>query len=738
MPDSNTLVLEVWKQENSLGMSVFEQDQAASTLRYYHQHQVNLSEITRLCFEITAILATAGKKSDPEPHHLEQLKKCGQFLWDHLLARKVKERLISAESLGLVLLLDEELIGIPWELIYDGRDFLCLKFNIGRLLRTRQEPAPPRYRSAQPVLRMLILANPTADLPSAYQEGLQIRNRFDRLRHKMRIDFKSTSIDSLYVKKNLRDYDIVHYAGHCEYNSEDVDDSGWLLCDGRLSVRDINALGESATAPSIVFSNSCFSAKMDPGMNKADYQAGTYSLASAFLFSGVRHYIGTIRELEDKTGLVFAQLFYTFVTKGRSVGESLRLARARLVKEYGIAQLSWAGYLLYGDPAFILFNPPPGHKVKPVIPSGLGNRIKIKQLKYLAPVFISIPLFFGLWAYLPSVNPATYIAFSKTERLFEQGKNAEVIDLSNSIIKKDPMFLAVFPLAGDTYRRLGKDKEALKIYFDYMFYSQRRNDKKNLVSAYIKIGWFYHGMGDYQKAFDYYQKALTLSLAGRDKLGEAISLRKLAVWYIDKRQDDKALELLMKSSEINRERKNLLVHRHQLACDYFDIGLVFINKNDLDTAADFYRKSFELFKQLKLKSELSDYYFNLGEIHLFNKDYQRALDCYLQGLKVDQAQGNIPSLASDYTMLGELYMDMDNLKDAESALEETVSICSNVKLPQEEAAVYYDLGRLYARKRQKNKAREFYRLAQEIYYSIDPYYYQEIKSALRELDGATL
>ncbi len=717
-------------------MSVFEQDQAASTLRYYHQHQVNLSEITRLCLEITSILAATGKKSKPEPHYLEQLKKSGQFLWDHLLARKVKERLITAQSLGLVLLLDEELIGIPWELIYDGRDFLCLKFNIGRLLRTRQESAPTRYRNTQPVLRMLILANPTADLPSAYLEGLQIMNRFDRLRNKMRIDFKSTAIDRLYVKKNLRDYDIVHYAGHCEYNSDDVDDSGWLLCDGRLSVRDITALGESATAPSIVFSNSCFSAKIDPGKNKADYQSGTYSLASAFLFSGVRHYIGTIRELEDKAGLVFAQVFYTFVTKGRSVGESLRLARARLVKEYGIAQLSWAGYLLYGDPAFIFFNPPLTYKAKPVIPSGPGNRIKIKQLRFLAPVFISISLFFGLRSYLPSINPATYITFSKTERLFEQGKNAEVIELSNSIIKRDPMFLAVFPLAGDAYKRMGKDKEALKIYFDYMLYSQRRNDKKNLASAYIKIGWLYHGMGDYQKAFDYYQKALGLSLAGRDKLTEAISLRKLAVWYIDKRQDDKALELLMKSSEINRERKNFLSHRHQLACDYFDIGLVFINKNDFAAAADFYRKSFELFKQLKLKSEMSDYYFNLGEIHLFNKDYQHALDCYLQGLKVDQAQGNIPSLASDYTMLGELYMEMDNLKDAESALEEAVSICSNVRLPQEEAAACYDLGRLYARKRQKNKAREFYRRAQEIYYSIDPYYYQEIKSALCELDGA--
>ncbi|MCX5714259.1 MAG: CHAT domain-containing protein [Candidatus Omnitrophica bacterium] len=734
MPDSNTLVLEVWKQDNALGMSIFEQGETASTLRYYHQHQVSFCDIARLCQEIAVILVNANKKNEANSVYLEQLKKSGQLLWEHLLARKVRERLVLAQDLTLVLLLDEELIGIPWELLFDGKDFLCLKFNIGRLLRTKQESHSVRYRSAQPALKMLILVNPTADLPSAYQEGIEIRNRFDRIRNKVQIDFKSTDIDRLYVKKNLREYDIVHYAGHCEFDSEDVNNSGWLLRDGRLSVRDIAALGESAPLPSIVFSNACFSAKVNSLNMKVDYQVSTYNLASAFLFSGVRHYIGVIRELEDKAGLVFAQSFYALLTKGKSVGESLRLARMKVAKEYGIARLSWAGYLLYGDPVFVPFNPLPNNETQGASVER-RNKIRARLAKIFVPTFISITLFLALRIYLPTVNPATYIAFSRSSRLFEQGKNSQVIELSNSIIRKDPMFLAAYPIIADTYKRLGKNNEALNCYFDYMLHSQRKNDKKNLASAYTKIGWFYQSQGEYQKAFDFYQKAIKLSLENKDKLGEAIALRKLAVWYIDRRQDDKALELLMKSSEINRERKNFASHRYQLACDYFDIGLVYINKDDLSAAADFYGKSFQLFKQLKLKSELSDYYFNLGEIQGFNKDYSKALDCYRQGLAIDQSQGDMPSLASDYTMLGELYMDMDNLKEAEFNLDKAISICNGLKAPLEEAAACYDLGRLYAKMGGKNKAREYYRRAQEIYYSVDPYYYQEIKSALRDLDG---
>jgi tetratricopeptide (TPR) repeat protein len=72
--------------------------------------------------------------------------------------------------------------------------------------------------------------------------------------------------------------------------------------------------------------------------------------------------------------------------------------------------------------------------------------------------------------------------------------------------------------------------------------------------------------------------------------------------------------------------------------DYFDIGLVFTNKDDYTSAKEFYAKSRLLFEQLNLKNELSDCYFNIGEICLFEKKYQEALDNYMQGLRNAQGQ----------------------------------------------------------------------------------------------------
>jgi len=581
---------------------------------------------------------------------------------------------------------------------------------------------------------MLILANPTDDLKSAYLEGRYIKNQFDRKRNEIRINFKSTHIDTLYLKKVFRDYDIVHFAGHCEYDSDNPKNSGWVLSDGRFTPQDIIALSESSSLPSLVFSNACHSAKIAVDLMDPDYQEKTYSLAAAFLFSGVRHYIGTIYKIEDLVSLVFAQEFYTQLIKGESLGECVRLGRLKLIKKYGITAIPWASYLLYGDPNFVLFRP----RSKLTIPK---FKRKVSLHKYKKPLvkfagllsIISICIY--LYTRLPSVNPNTYLLFLKSHSLSLKGKNQEAISISQDILKKDPLFLATYPLLADTYQKLGDRDNALKYYFDYALYSEKRDDKKKLASAYLGIGWIYHLQGEDVRAFDFYNKAINLSRDNKDSLNEAVALRKLAVWYIDKEDYERALELLMKSSEINRERQHIQGHRYNLACDYFDIGLVFVNKDDFTTAKEFYDKSLLLFEKLQLKSEFSDYYFNLGEIYIFEKQYQKALDCYMKGLRIDQQQGNKPNIASDYNMIGELYIEMGNFDEAERFFDQSILVCKQINIRLELASAYYDLGLLYKQRGRKNKAREYFRQAQEIYCMIDTHDYEAVKKELLELDS---
>jgi tetratricopeptide (TPR) repeat protein len=731
MPDTNALVLEIIRQDRQLAMSACEQKESALTLKHYSQSAVSFLEIDRLCQEVTSVLNKIAKLGNQEHDLTQDLRKLGQLLWDQLLTKSVKDRLKTAQVADLILSIDEELINIPWELLHDGQNFLCLKFNLGRLVRTKHKAQQPEYRNVISKPKMLILANPTADLDSAYHEGVYIKNQFDKKRNQIAMDFKSTHIDTLYVKKNLRDYDIVHFAGHCEYDADNPKNSGWVLLDGRFTTQDILLMGESLSLPTLVFSNACQSAQVTKELMDIDYQEKTYSLASAFLFAGVRHYIGTIRKIEDPVSLTFAKEFYTQLISGKSVGECVRLSRLRLSKEYGVTSIWWSSYLLYGDPNFVLFKTRARASIAKSKRKIFVNK-KIIIRSVLIILLLSLCLSLYLW--LPTINPNTYISFLRSNKHYLSGNNQETISLCSRIIKKDPLFLATYPLLADTYQRLGDRENALKYYFDYALMSEKKHDLRNLASAYIGIGWIYQLQGEYPKAFDFYHKAITLSRENKDSLNEAIGLRKLAVWYIDREDYDKALELIMKSSEINRERQYIREHRYNLACDFFDIGLIFSNKDDFVAAKEFYTKSRLLFEKLKLKKELSDYYFNLGEICMFEKQYQKALDCYMKGLKIDQSQGNMPNIATDYNMVGELYVEMDNLPEAQESFSKAVSVASKINAQPELADAYYNLGLLHKQKNQKNKAREYLKQAQEIYRKIDSPEYQKIKQEFLELN----
>jgi tetratricopeptide (TPR) repeat protein len=302
------------------------------------------------------------------------------------------------------------------------------------------------------------------------------------------------------------------------------------------------------------------------------------------------------------------------------------------------------------------------------------------------------------------------------------------------LIKKEPQFLSAYPLLADTYRRLGKTEEALKCYFDFALASEKRGDFKSLASSYIGIGWLYQGRAEFPKAFEFYQQALNLSREKSDKLHEAEALRKLAVWSIDKDDYNKALELLLQSLEINRAKERIPAYRYNLACDYFDIGLVYSNKDDFSTAKEFYAKSKAIFEKLRLKSELSDYYFNLGEIYLFEKEYQKARDFYQQGLAIDTKHMHKPNLVSDYAMLGELFVEMGAFKEAEDSFLESVLIAEEINAPLELASGYHNLGLLYKLKNQRSRGRDFLRQAQEIYRRVGSPEYQTIKEELLGLD----
>ena len=335
------LTLELAREGRRLKASIVEGGDKA--LRPYEIHEVDWQQVENSCREVLNILRRSNGSARPSSEILVSLKKSGQFLYDLLVPPQAKEKLAATGANILTLRLEDTLVHIPWELLYNGREFLCRRFAVGRIASTCQtSPSAP--------FNALVIADPRGDLEAAYREGLEIKAFLDQRRDAFQVDFKSHPVNAAFVRKNLRDYDIVHYAGHADYHPQNPCESSWLLADGKLRANEVCAMGGLQPMPALVFSNACQSGHSTEW--NTDDGERIFGLANAYLLAGVQHYIGTHCEVLDETSAYFARQFYRFLAEDISVGEALRRSRNELIQAYGEETLAWASYLLYGDPAF--------------------------------------------------------------------------------------------------------------------------------------------------------------------------------------------------------------------------------------------------------------------------------------------------------------------------------------------------------------------------------------------------
>jgi len=352
-PEIKVLQLEISQDEDHLKISATEGSAGeVSTIRHYEEMPIPRERIGGLCHEIVETLNNVNRRGRLTREVLIKLREVGQLFCDELFTPEVKEKVRKAESDHLILHLDDQLVHIPWELIHDGQQFLCQKFNMGRLVKTRQTVLGSRSRSLGRPFKMLVLVDPKGDLEGAYREGTELRDFMDRFKDNVSVSFRSSDITADFVRQKIRNFDLIHFAGHAEYHPENPADSGWRLSDGIFSARDIMKLSGTAAMPALVFSNACQSARTEEWRIKEEFHDEIFGLANAFILSGVKHYIGTFWEILDEPSSRFALECYRHALSGMTVGEAVRQARLSLIKDYGEETIVWASYLLYGDPTF--------------------------------------------------------------------------------------------------------------------------------------------------------------------------------------------------------------------------------------------------------------------------------------------------------------------------------------------------------------------------------------------------
>lgn len=361
-PNHNSLCLRVIRKGDLFDVRIHKPDAA---MRLRDKILVSVTEIEDQCREMIEYLNKASRKGGHGRYDIKTIERMGRMLADKLLPLKIKEELAKTDAEYLELDLEDEVVHIPWELLNVGNGFLCQRFNMGRMTDTSQKFVSHDRKISNP-LQMWILANPRNDLNSANTECDNICSIIDQMNENdALINLHTDSdINRNYINKVLKDFDIVHFAGHADFNVQDPSQSCWKLKDSDFKAEDVHNMMGGADMPSLVFSNACQSARTQEWTG-----ASPFGLANAFMRAGVKHYIGTSWDIMDEPGSRFAQSFYKYLLSGMTAGEAVRQARKAMIEKGD--EICWTSYVLYGNPKERYFEPVNAEisdKAEPVLP----------------------------------------------------------------------------------------------------------------------------------------------------------------------------------------------------------------------------------------------------------------------------------------------------------------------------------------------------------------------------------
>jgi hypothetical protein len=296
-----------------------------------------------------------------ESLNLARVKALGAKLGALTLHPSLARALYGARAQTVSVVHDAAGSRVPWETLNLRGWYPALQNGLSRRYATA-DLVPARFDSSrreQRELGVLVIANPTGDLPGADAELERITRIFSKTRAVRVTPVAGDAATVARVTSEFESgrYDVIHYAGHAFFDARSPGESGLELADGALTGTDLAALGR---LPPLVVFNACESARLRRGgardtrvQRRIQGMRTNLSLAETLLRAGLAHYIGTHWPVADDAAAAFAATFYRELLRG-TIGNALVKARRAV---HARRSPDWADYVHYGDAEFRLKAP---------------------------------------------------------------------------------------------------------------------------------------------------------------------------------------------------------------------------------------------------------------------------------------------------------------------------------------------------------------------------------------------
>lgn len=248
----------------------------------------------------------------------------------------------------------------------------------------------------------------------------------------------------------------------------------------------------------------------------------------------------------------------------------------------------------------------------------------------------------------------------------ETGNNLKALPLHHEALQyakkaKDTSLMGVIYIdLGMANKALGRLKPALEFYQKAVLVAENLNDDDYKIAGLVNMGTVYDDLKLYAKARNCYMQCIDLCTQHKDQMGIAKMYNNIGFIFINQNQPDSALVYFRKAYDIKRDLQN----PKSLALTVLNIGQALFQKKQYDSAMTYYQTAFNTYVEVNDSAGIAALYLNFASIALKKKAYKKATDYLKLSLELSKKANYTESMAEGYKSLSDVYNEQGDYKNA--------------------------------------------------------------------------
>ena len=278
-----------------------------------------------------------------------------------------------------------------------------------------------------------------------------------------------------------------------------------------------------------------------------------------------------------------------------------------------------------------------------------------------------------------------------------------IIDNPNDIESKS-FSARIMSNIGFVYVKLGDFDKANEYYLKALKIAESIKSNKDMILVLNFTANMYYTKGEYEKTIEFYLKSLKISEEVGDKKAIAKSLLNIGGVYEKQENYDEALKYFQNAFEMNEKLNN----KNGMSQALNNIGVIYQRKKNYDGALEYYLKSLRIKEEIGDKSIIASSLLNIGIVHLSKKNYPKAIEYYERALKMNEEIGNKSGIANVVINLGNLYFKKADYNKAIEYLNKALVIAKEINSKEYLKNIYSELASANAKKNDFKSAYQFH------------------------------